>query len=375
MSWVAVGSAAVGVAGSALSSRSAARGQGRAADAATLEQQRQYDLTRGDQAPYREAGTNALAQLVNLSGQYGQMPTAESVMATPGYQFGLDQGRNALQGSAAASGGLYSGQAGKDLVQFGNDYGTQQYDRAFNRQQTAENNIWGRYSELAGIGRSANQQVQQAGQNYATNVGNIGMANANAQGAATIAQGNALQNGLNQGVSWYNQRRQQPAYVAPQSSVGFGMPSGGGYEFADGGPVREPKVGSYSAVREGGGGGLSRNRLLTAMAEPQPQPMLDVFNPRAVMAMREQRADLTDGGMVQGPGGPRQDAIPAMLSNGEHVMDAATVNAMGGGSNETGQNRLNKLRMLMKRGQDVTGQRLETLPPKVREMYAAWGKN
>jgi hypothetical protein len=36
------------------------------------------------------------------------------------------------------------------------------------------------------------------------------------------------------------------------------------------------------------------------------------------------------GGSVHGPGGPRDDAIPAWLSNGEHVMDVPTVAAFGG---------------------------------------------
>jgi hypothetical protein len=38
------------------------------------------------------------------------------------------------------------------------------------------------------------------------------------------------------------------------------------------------------------------------------------------------------GGAVRGPGGPRQDLVPAMLSNGEHVWNSAEVNAAGGQS-------------------------------------------
>jgi TP901 family phage tail tape measure protein len=37
-----------------------------------------------------------------------------------------------------------------------------------------------------------------------------------------------------------------------------------------------------------------------------------------------------DGGAIYGPGGPRDDLIPARLSNGEHVLTAADVRAMGG---------------------------------------------
>ena len=38
------------------------------------------------------------------------------------------------------------------------------------------------------------------------------------------------------------------------------------------------------------------------------------------------------GGDISGPGGPKSDVIPAMLSDGEHVFTAADVNAMGGQS-------------------------------------------
>jgi hypothetical protein len=36
------------------------------------------------------------------------------------------------------------------------------------------------------------------------------------------------------------------------------------------------------------------------------------------------------GGMVRGPGGPRDDLVPALLSNGEAVLNARAVNAIGG---------------------------------------------
>jgi hypothetical protein len=58
--------------------------------------------------------------------------------------------------------------------------------------------------------------------------------------------------------------------------------------------------------------------------------------------------DYDSGGMVHGPGGPRDDAIPAHLSNGEHVMDAASVTALGRGSNARGQKKLNALRAVLK---------------------------
>ena len=39
---------------------------------------------------------------------------------------------------------------------------------------------------------------------------------------------------------------------------------------------------------------------------------------------------MAEGGHVVGPGGPREDKVPAMLSNGEYVLPAKTVQKLGG---------------------------------------------
>jgi hypothetical protein len=220
------------------------------------EQRRQYDTTRADWQPWRDTGMGALEQLRGLM-NYDPTPTAEAVMAEPGYQFGLTQGRNIMEGSAAARGGLYSGQAMRELTQYGNDYATGRYGDAWNRAQANFGNRWGRISALAGLGQTATQQVGAAGQNMANaatslygnqanalsnaaqggansagsilmgtagNVGNIWMGNANAQGAAGMQQANIWGNALNQ-------------------LAGYGMSQGGqggswnGYDFS-GGPYR-----------------------------------------------------------------------------------------------------------------------------------------
>lgn len=366
MTWFAVGAAAIGAVGSVASSQSSARGQQRAADAAAALQREQFDISRNDQAPWREAGSNALANLVKLSGQYGQAPTSADVMGQPGYQFGLNQGLDALEGRAAAGGGLYSGAAGKALTRYGNDYATTKYADAFNQRRLSEGDIWNRYAGLAGIGQAATNQLGAQGQAYANNVGSIGMSNANAQGAASIAQGNAWGNALNQGASWWNQRQQpapSPTWSRPGGYGGYGSGQMGSttinpqlegeFGWADGGPV--PRVGTRAPVRQGGtGGGMSANTLLMMLLEAQAaqqpmQPMMGSIDPRIAMANRLRAVgEYSGGGDVEGPGGPRDDMIPARLSNGEHVMDAASVNAMGEGDNDRGQMQMNKLRALLK---------------------------
>jgi hypothetical protein len=48
-------------------------------------------------------------------------------------------------------------------------------------------------------------------------------------------------------------------------------------------------------------------------------------------------------GAISGPGGPRDDMVPAMLSDGEFVMTADAVRNAGGGSRREGARRMYQL--------------------------------
>ena len=50
------------------------------------------------------------------------------------------------------------------------------------------------------------------------------------------------------------------------------------------------------------------------------------------------------GGHINGPGDGKSDDIPAMLSNGEHVIDAATVSDLGNGDNDAGHKRIEEIK-------------------------------
>lgn len=115
--------------------------------------------------------------------------------ADPGYAFRVSEGQKALERSAAARGGLYSGRAAKDLTRFGQDQGSQEYQNAFNRYQSNQNNQFNRLASIAGVGQTANNALSTAGTNYANSVGNIGMTNAANQGNAALASGNARASG------------------------------------------------------------------------------------------------------------------------------------------------------------------------------------
>lgn len=108
----------------------------------------------------------------------------------PGYQFGLQQGQQALDRKTAAQGGRISGAALKAAQRYGTDYATTGYNAAYQRGQNRLN----RLSQLAGYGYTPAQTGQQPLNNSASIIQQQG----NNAGAASLAQGNIWGNTLNQ---------------------------------------------------------------------------------------------------------------------------------------------------------------------------------
>lgn len=115
----------------------------------------------------------------------------------PGYQFRLDQGNNALNNMAAATGNLNSGRALKDAIAYNSGQASQEYGNAYGRFNTDQTNQYNRLAALAGMGQSSAASLAGVGQNYANQVGNNLAQGANASAAGTVGQSNAW----NQGIS------------------------------------------------------------------------------------------------------------------------------------------------------------------------------
>ena len=208
-----IGSAILGAA----SSRSAAKTQVGAADRAAELQRTQFEQTREDQAPYREAGYNALA---NLQRTAGNVPGAfkfgaGDYQADPGYAFRLSEGQKALDRQAAARGGLISGGALRAAQRYGQEMGSQEFGNAYNRALTgyntgvaSENQLYNRQAALAGIGQTATNLVGQAGQNYANSAGNLMTGAGAASAAGQVGMANAFTGGLGTYLN-YNQNQAQ----------------------------------------------------------------------------------------------------------------------------------------------------------------------
>ncbi|MGE3681951.1 MAG: tail fiber domain-containing protein [Bdellovibrionales bacterium] len=145
-----------------------------------------YDQTRADQQPWRQSGEQALGHIWNSD--YLRDFSMADFQADPGYQFRMQEGMKALQNSAAAKGNLNSGATLKALTRYGQDFASNEFTNAYNRFNSDRDRRFNRLSSLAGLGQTANAQVGQAGQNYATAYGNNVTGAANAQAAQAMAQ-------------------------------------------------------------------------------------------------------------------------------------------------------------------------------------------
>lgn len=210
--WVAGAVAVSGYLGSQ-AAKEGAQEQAGATDRAAALSNAQYYQTREDQAPFREAGINALGVLQRTA---GNVPpsfkfTNQDMYADPGYGFRFSEGQKALDRSAAARGGLISGGALKAATRFGQEMGSQEYQNAYNRAFTGygadvarENQLYNRQAALAGIGQTATNLTNQAGASNAANVGNLMTSGAAASAAGRVGEANALTSGIGTYLN-YNQ--------------------------------------------------------------------------------------------------------------------------------------------------------------------------
>ena len=203
MSWVAVGAAVVGAAVSYKGQKDATKAQQKSANSATAEQARQYDLAREDQAPWLNAGQNALAQIEQLNaGNFS------SFQQSPDYQFALDQSLQALERGAAARGGFMGGGADADRIALASGLASQNYSNFYNR-----------LAGQAGLGQQTATNLGGLGANYASNVGNIGMNAANQRASSYQNQANTIGGALTTAAAGYNNWNQQ-RNAANQGSLG-----------------------------------------------------------------------------------------------------------------------------------------------------------
>lgn len=171
--------------------------------------------------PSTGGGTAALPGVG--SNTYSNPLTDVSAYLDPSMQFTMQQGMNALQNSAAASGNLLSGQTLKDITNYSQGlagtnwqnayqnaladtnrrYGVDANDRAFNyTAQTGDRDFNNANAQfLASLGMQGTNAQSQLAQSLATLLSGNSVAAGQAQGAGTIGANNALGSSLSQIIS------------------------------------------------------------------------------------------------------------------------------------------------------------------------------
>ncbi len=222
--WTAAAIAGGAVIGG-IASSNAAREQSKAADRATAEQRRQFERQVELQEPFRQAGVNALPELIEAS-RYTPF-SMDQFQQDPGYAFRMREGLKALDRSAAARGGLLGGNQLRGVTQFGQDLASQEYTNAFNRYQSERAARLNPLQSLAGMGQSnAATMAQQAGQ-FGQNMAENQIARGNIRASSYMGAANALTGGIGQYLN-YQQNKDLMELYGPRrlsnQTAPLGMP-------------------------------------------------------------------------------------------------------------------------------------------------------
>lgn len=149
--------------GRALDAQKYALGQANSASELAWNRQQQ------EMEPWKTAGLKALQGLQD--GSFYQKD--------PGYQFRLDEGTNSINAALAARGMANSGAALKELSRYGQNFASNEYQNAWNRQ-----------NQLANYGNQASQALGNFAGGYGSNLANNAIGYGNSASAAEIGQAN-----------------------------------------------------------------------------------------------------------------------------------------------------------------------------------------
>lgn len=227
--WVAAATIGSAVIGSAASSK-ASKAQAAAAREGSAAEERMFNRQVELQEPFRQAGVNALPELVEAS-RYTPF-SMEQFQQDPGYAFRMREGLKALDRTAAARGGLLSGAQLRGVTRYGQELGSQEYTNAFNRYQAERAARLNPLQSLAGMGQTTATtlagQAGQYGQSMAQGAATMG----NIRASGYMGQANALTGALGQGLNYYQNQQMMNRFFPQQTSgaAPLGMP-GNPYPF------------------------------------------------------------------------------------------------------------------------------------------------
>lgn len=251
MTWIVAGATVIGGGLNYLGSQNASAAQSDAANKSLQLQKDQFDRTTALQEPFRQAGISGQNRLMELMGIGGNQNSQDygkyskdfgmsDFTADPGYGFRVSEGLKALDRTAAARGGLISGNALRAAGTFGQKEASDEYSNAFNRYQINRNNQINPLQSLAGQGMSASGLIGNAGQSFATGAGNSLADAANARASGYVGGANAINGGLNSYLNYTQNKNLLDTLTSSNRSSSYSP-----YNYASSDFVGPPTAGGY----------------------------------------------------------------------------------------------------------------------------------
>ena len=145
--------------------------------------------------PYLAGGRQGVNSLADYAAHRESFhaPTAEEVQNTPGFQFQLQQGSNAITNQASASGLSQGGNTLKALAQYGQGLAGTYYQNAFNNAKSAfdtnQNATLNTLGALINTGQNATGQFQGAAQNAGNQIAGNQVSEGNLKAGNTLNAG------------------------------------------------------------------------------------------------------------------------------------------------------------------------------------------
>lgn len=201
-----------------LGSQQASQAQTEAEQQALAFQQQVYGNTQQNLLPFLRGGTQAWEELLRHLGTPGQpgvltespakfgnlpYPTAATFKQSPGYQFQLQQGTQAIRDAGAGVGGTLNGNMLKSLQTYGTGLANQDWynylNEYWNRYNAASQGQQNLFNRFAGIGQAGQQAANTQGQQGTAFAGLIGNTLGNigaSQAAGILGQYGSIANTL-----------------------------------------------------------------------------------------------------------------------------------------------------------------------------------
>ncbi len=186
------------------------------------------------------AGPGQFGGMVTPWTQQFQAPTAEQALQSPGLQFALQRGNDAIQKSAAARGTLLTGGTLKSLQDFSQGVALQGYGDVYNRAMGEyglardqfyqnQDRPFGKYLSLAGLGQNAANAAGNYAGAYGNNLTDLTTGAGNAQAAGTVGAANSWGSTLGnlgnlaQNQFWQNSWQQPQGGMVQVPYPGYGV--------------------------------------------------------------------------------------------------------------------------------------------------------